>query len=103
MSYSYRGNLKLEIQTKWMAWVTKVVKEFLAKSVNHADIDTKYDHSCMVIFNLLEDDTFFPFSGFFTPIQLRRNGFSFLVISNREAACGFELCLSVPGNRKRLL
>jgi len=75
MSYSYRGNLKLEIQKAWITWVRKIVNDFLTKSVNPAEIDQKYDHNCMVVFNLLEDETFFPFSGFFTPIQLRRSGF----------------------------
>ena len=76
MSYSYRGNLKLEIQKSWINWVQKIVDDFLTKSINPAEIDQKYDHDCMVVFNLLEDETFFPFSGFFTPIQLRRNRFS---------------------------
>ncbi|CBY41310.1 unnamed protein product, partial [Oikopleura dioica] len=72
MSYSYRGNLKLQIQKAWITWVSKIVNDFLTKSVNPAEIDQKYDHNCMVVFNLLEDETFFPFSGFYTPIQLKR-------------------------------
>jgi len=67
--------LKLQIQKAWITWVSNIVNDFLTKSVNPAEIDQKYDHNCMVVFNLLEYETFFPFSGFYTPIQLKRNGF----------------------------